>query len=154
MAAAEVRQRIAVHDRPGRGAEAALQDVAGIGARDGVHRIEAHAEAARPQQVADAVEVEQLFHQRGIVGDRVDDLDRHVAHLRGALAGEVDWPLAEDAEAIDLAGPGVDRVGQRFRRRAAVGDVVLDAEIALRPARIVAGRQDDAAQRPPGADEI
>jgi hypothetical protein len=37
---------VAVHDRPGRGAEAALQDVAGIGPGDGVHRIEAHPEGA------------------------------------------------------------------------------------------------------------
>jgi len=39
----------------------------------------------------------------------------------------------------------VDRVGDLLGRRAAVLDVVLDAEVALGTARVVAGREHDAA---------
>ena len=60
-----------------------------IGAGDRVHGVEAHAEAAG-EHGADRVEVEQRLHQRGIVGDRVDHLDGHVAGLDGADRVEVD----------------------------------------------------------------
>ena len=40
-----------------------------------------------------------------------------------------------------------DRLGDLLRRRAAVAGVVLDAEVAVGPARVVARRQDDAAER-------
>ena len=41
---------------------------------------------------------------------------------------------------------GIDRVGDLFRCRAAIADVVLDAKIPLRAALIVAGRQHHAAE--------
>ena len=48
-----------------------------------MHGVEGHAEAAGEHR-ADRREVEQRCHQRGVVGDRVDDLDGHAAELLGA----------------------------------------------------------------------
>src|ERR1019366_5864182 len=45
----------------------------------------------------------------------------------------------------DFFAGGEDRFGDFFRRGSAVGGVVLDAEIPVRPARIMAGGQDDTA---------
>ena len=53
----------------------------------------------------------------------------------------------------DLQRLGVDRVGDLFGRRPAIGGVEFDAEIAIRPARIVARRQDQPAERLVLADD-
>jgi hypothetical protein len=47
-----------------------------------------------------------------------------------------------------------DRVGDFLRRRPAIAGIVLDAEILMRAARIVAGRQDDAAEGLVFADDV
>ncbi len=94
------------------------------------------------------VEIEQRLHQRGIVGDRVDDLDGHVARLLRADAAEVDVGRVLDQIAVEHLGPREHRIGDLLRRRAAIADIVLDAEIAVRPAGIVAGRR---GSRPPNA---
>ena len=70
MSAAEVGERYAIDDRTGQRPEATFENFDGVGARDGVHRIEAHTEAAG-EQAADGVEVEQRFHQRRVGGDGV-----------------------------------------------------------------------------------
>ena len=84
---------------------------------------------------ADRVEIEQRFHQLGIVGDRIDHLDRHARDLDRADPVEIDvGELTVRYWSIDL-GAGKDRVGDLFRRGAAVADVVLDAEILGRARR-------------------
>ena len=54
-----------------------------------MHGIEAHAEAVF-EIGPDGVEIEQALHQLGIVGDGVDDLDRHAGSLDGADHVDVD----------------------------------------------------------------
>ena len=117
-----------------------------------MHRIEAHAKA-RGEQIADRVEIEQRLHQRGILNDRVDDLDR------GCLDGgrfervEIDIGRVGNLVLVDRLAARENRIGNFFRRGAAVAGIVFDAEIAVRAARIVAGGQDDAAERAQRPDQ-
>ncbi len=154
VVAAEVGQRHRVDHRALGRAEAVFEDRLGIGAGDRVHRVEAHLEAARAQQRADRVEVEQAFHQLGIVGHRVDHLDRHAAERLRPEGGEVAIGGFDDAELVDAAAVGVDRLGDALGRGAAVADVVLDAEVAVRPAGVVAGGEDEAAVGLVLADQV
>ena len=101
---------------------------------------------------ADGREVEQGRHQRLVVGDRIEHLDRHPADLGGADAVEVEVGRVQGPVFADGLGAGEDRVGDLLRRRAAIADIVLDAEIAVRPAGIVAGGEDDAAEGLAAAD--
>ncbi|HZB46176.1 MAG TPA: hypothetical protein VE360_13060, partial [Pyrinomonadaceae bacterium] len=66
VVAAEVFERHGVDDSPFGRAESLFEDVAGVGAGDGAHRVEGHAEAAR-EEGAQLVEVEQLLHHRRVV---------------------------------------------------------------------------------------
>jgi len=153
VVAAEVGQGRAVHHRAGAGAERAFQDRLGIGSGDGRHGVEPHGEAAR-EHGPDAREVEQSLHEGLVVGHRIDDLDRHVAELHLADAVEVDIGGVECSECGDGLGLAENRLGGLLRGRAAVRCVVLDAEVAIWAARVVAGRQNDAAEGAAFADEV
>src|SRR5690606_24415033 len=59
---------------------------------------------------------------------------------------EIDVGAVRRPELADRLRPGKYGVGDLFRGRPAISGVVLDAEILMRPAGIVAGRQDDAAK--------
>ena len=143
MAAAEILQGDAVAHAASRRPEQPLQQSLGVGAGDGMHRIKGDRVVA-PQQIADLIEVEQLLHQGDVVVDPIDHL--HLQRADGLLAGLVEGEahIPPDAVAIELLAAGVDRVGERFRGRAAIGSVHLHAEIAVGPAGVVAGGQDDA----------
>ena len=145
MAAAEILQRDAVHHRALGGAQAMLQDLHRIGAGDRVHGVEFHAEP-RLEGGPDGLEVEQAFHQLGIVGDRVEDLHHHLAQLGLADLVQIQIGGLQDAVLVDHLGPGIDGLGDGLRRGAARRNIVLDAEILGGAAGIVAGRQDDAAE--------
>ena len=132
VVAAEIGQRRAVDHGAGGGAKRALEDRLGIGSGHRAHGVEAHGEARR-EKTADRVEVEQGLHQRLIVGDRIDHLDGHVLQLRDADAVEIDVGRIRHQDAVDDPGPGEDRLGHLLRRRAAIGDVELDAEVAVGP---------------------
>ena len=58
-----------------------------------------------------------------------------------------------DPVAVIVCVRRVDGFGDPFGRRAAIADVVLDAEVAVRPAGIVARRKHDAAEASVFADE-
>ncbi len=58
MVTAEIGARRAVDDGAGGRAERVLEDRLGVGAGDGMHGVEAHAEAGQ-EQAANGVEVEQ-----------------------------------------------------------------------------------------------
>ncbi len=58
MSAAKVGQRHGIHDRARRRAESPFEEFARIGAGDGVHGVEAHAEPAA-EQLAYGGEVEK-----------------------------------------------------------------------------------------------
>ncbi len=59
-----------------------------------------------------------------------------------------------DPVAVDHLGARIDRVGDLFRCRAAIADIVLDAEVFGRAAGIVAGREHDAAEGLVFADDV
>ena len=132
MMPAEIGLRLAMDHRSGRRAEPVLEDRLGIRPGHRMHGIETHAEAAREQR-ADRIEIEQPLHQLGIVGNRVDHLDGHRPEVVGADRGEVDIGRIQCLEPADRARVGVDRLGHLLRRRPAIADIVLDAEIAPGP---------------------
>ena len=105
----------------------------------------AHAEA-RGEQGADRVEVEQRLHQLEILRDGIDDLDLGPLDLDRPQFVDVDVRGVGDFVRRDRLGAGEDRLGDGLRRRSAGADIVLDAEIAVRPAGIVARREDDPAK--------
>jgi hypothetical protein len=121
------------------------QDLASIRAGHRVHRVELDPESAA-QQGADRGEVEQRFHQPGIIRNRIDHRHGHIAGLVIARPVEGDIGRIGNAVLRDLFACREDRFGDLLRRGAAVGGVVLDAEIAVRSAGIVTGRQDDTAK--------
>jgi hypothetical protein len=79
MAAAKIGQRRAVDHRTRWSAETVFENGLRVGAVDRVHGVETHAEIRTCQQSGNAIEVEQGLQQFGIVGDRIDDADHHVA---------------------------------------------------------------------------
>ncbi len=83
-----------------------------------------------------------VLHQLCIVADRIDYLDRHPGrHRRFFDHIDVDHADIRDLVAVEIARVlREDRVGDLLRRRAAIADIVFDAEILVRPAGIVAGR--------------
>jgi hypothetical protein len=107
--------------------------------------VEAHAEARR-EQSADRLEVEQRLHQRKILGDRVDDLDLGPLDLDRPEAVDVHVRGVGDLVGGDRLGMAEDGLGNVLWGRSAGADVVLDAEIPVRAAGIVARRQDDPAK--------
>ncbi len=143
--AAEVGQRRPVDHRSGARLQFALEDRMRIRTGDGVQPVEPHTEA-RGEEIADRVEVEQRLHQREILRDRVDDLDLGPLDLDGPEAVDVDVRGVRDLVRRDRLGVGEDRFGDVLRGGSAGADVVLDAEIAVRAAGIVARRQDDPAK--------
>ncbi len=146
VAAAEIGKRRRVDDRAGHGAETVLDDLPGIGPRDRVHGVEAAVEQATLEQAADCREVEQGLHEFGIVGDRVDDVDEHRPEPGAAVRVDRNSGIGlEGPVAADLEAATVDLVRERLGRWTAVGHVELDAEIAVGAARVMAGRQNDAA---------
>ena len=150
VVAAEIGQRRAVAHGTTRESQAIFEDFGGIGAGDRAHRVECHGEARTP----DRVEIEQRFHQGGVIGDGIDHLDGQVADLHLAERIEVDIVALHDQIAVDRLRAGVDRLRHLFGRRAAIADIVLDAEILVRPAGIVAGGEDETAERLALADQV
>ena len=144
MMPAKILQRGAILHRARRKAEALFQNLMCVRPGDGVHGVKAHGQAARHRR-ADGVEIEQAFHQRGIIGHRIDHLHAQPADLRGADRVEINVRRLHRAPLRDGGGALIDRLGHALGRGAAIGDVIFDAEIFLRPAGIVAGRQHEAA---------
>ena len=146
MTTAEIGRRHGVDHRPLGRAKHALDDARGVGAGHRVHRVELHPEAGR-EQLADRVEIEELLHELGIVGDRVDNLDCHAADLGRADPAEVDVRRILVVVRRDLLGPRKHGFGDLLGRRPAVADVVLDAEVAVGTAGIMARRENEPAER-------
>ncbi len=133
-------------------AELAFEQGFGIGTAHRPHGVQPQAEAAG-EQGANGVEIEQLALHRAIVGHRVDDLDLRAQQGVGAESVQRQVGAVHRADFIHLARTQVDGFCDRLGRGAAVGDVVFDAEVALRPAGVVAGRQHDAAAGRPAAND-
>jgi len=94
----------------------------------------------------DGLKVKDLLEERDVVGCGVDDLDRERADRR--LADRLEVDLGQVRHRLVLGQrlcELVDLLGHILGRRTAVGAVVLDAKVVLGPARVVRGRQEDAA---------
>ncbi len=142
---AEIGQGIAIDDASLRRAQRLFQDRARIRAGDRRHGVEFDRQAGA-ESLADAVEVEQRLHQRAIICDAVDDLDAQGADLRFTEPVDIDVFRLDDLEGCDLARAGVDRLGDLLGRRAAVGDIIFDAKVAVRAAWVVTRREHDPAE--------
>ena len=156
MATTEIRQRHRVHHAVRRSPQAIHQYLLCIRAGDRVHRVELDSESIA-EQGADRRKIEQRFHQLGVGFNRIDHRHRHITHLVIARSVQFDslcifWRI-DDLISGDFFACREDRFRDRLGRRAAVVAIVFDAEIAIRSARIVAGRQDDAAMGAVFADE-
>ena len=145
MMPAEVLERLAVDDRAGGRAERPLQNRPRIRPGDRRHGVVTGAKTALEER-RDPLEVEQPGHQLLVVGHRIDDLDRGVAQPQLAQTMQVEIFDLQDPVLTDLLGAAIDRLGDLLGRRPAVADVVLDPEIFVRAAGIVAGRQDQPAE--------
>ena len=145
MTAAEVLQRLAVHHGAVGRPESALEDFLRVRPGHGVHRVEQHAEPAVREQGAQRIEVEQPFHELGVVRDGIDHGDAEVAELVVAIAVEVNVRRVDRAVFRDLARPLRDHRRHLLRRWATVGEIVFHPEVPVRPAGVVARRQDDPA---------
>ncbi len=103
--------------------------------------------------MANALEIEQLFHQGGVVRHGIDDLHAGVPQRQVTDGIEVDVFSVECPVFADLPSAREDGLGDTLRGRAAIGRVELDAEVRVRAARIVAGGENDAAVGPVLADD-
>ncbi len=139
MHAAKVGQGGGVDAGAPRRAQAVFQDFNGIGAGHGAHRIHPTAEPGREER-ANGREIEQAFHQRGVIRHRVHHLDHHPAKAVLAKLRQVDILRFQDTVFGDLGRAPVHRLGHRLGGGAAVGHVELDPEIRIRTAGGVAGR--------------
>ena len=83
----------------------------------------------------------------------IDDLDFAALELDRPEAVDVDVRRIDDLVSLDGLGANEDRVGDIFRRRPPCADIVFDAEIAMRTAGIVAGREDDPPERAKRANQ-
>ena len=86
------------------------------------------------------------MHQLNVVGHGIDDLDANIADHRRAELAQIDIGAIGRRIAADGLRIGVNRVGDFFRRRAAVVHIEFNAEVAVRPARVVTGRENHAAK--------
>ena len=80
-----------------------------------MHGVEPEPEATGEQR-PDRVEVEQGFHQRGVVGDRVHDRDGHVAQRLIANNGQIDILRFNDLIFSDAFSRSENRVRHFLRR--------------------------------------
>ena len=147
----EVLTRLGVDHRARRRTQLAFQQGAGVGPAHRPHGVQAQAEA-RSQQAPDGVEIKQAAHQVGVVSYRVNYLHRHALQRQDVQGIQRQVGAVAGVDGLQLQASLVDGLGQRLGRRAAVGHVVLDAEVALRAAGVVAGRQHDAAAGAMAAD--
>jgi hypothetical protein len=92
VATAEIGQRRTVDHRTGWCAETIFENCQRIGAGDRVHGVKTHAKVRASQQTGNALEVEQGFEEFGVVGNRIDDADDHVADARNRRVGSGRYP--------------------------------------------------------------
>ena len=146
MSATKVFLRGGVHQRFRFNTETLLEDLDGVGTGNRVHGVEAHAEQAGIDQALNAIEVKQVLHEFGVIGYRVNNFDNHGAEFLFTRRIQVKLGTVCNQVALDLLTLCVNSFGNIFRRRPAVGNVVLDAEVAIGSSRVMAGGQDDAAK--------
>ena len=153
MAAAKILQGRAIAHRAGGSAQQSFEEPFGIGAGDRMHGIEGDREIAA-QQIGNLIEIKQALHQGDVVVDPINHLYLHAADLVAARALEADGRCFANAIALQVQAAGVDRIGERFGRGAAVGAIHFDAEVALGASRVVAGRENNSADGAVLADQV
>ena len=111
-----------------------------------MHGVKAHTKFRTCKQFGDLLEIEQSLLKLGIVRYRIDDLNDHIAQFRLTLHTKIDVRRFNVAIAVDRLGTFIKGFGERLVGRTAIRHVVLDAEVAVGPAGVMARRQDDAAK--------
>ena len=135
---AEIFERRAVSHCAHRKPQPAFEHFGGVRPGHRVHSVERHREPAC-HCGADRGEIEQRFHQVGVVGDRVDDRNRHGANGASADPVEIDVGRCNGVPNIYHLSSRKYCLGHGFGRGAAVGGVVLDPEVVVGSAGVVAG---------------
>ena len=109
-----------------------------------MHGVKRQGEVAA-DQVANLIKVEQLLHQGDEVIDAVDHLNLHgTDRVQTGCLQRDRWGL-HDRVLLQGLGAVIDRIGERSRRWSTVGTVHLHTEVAVCPAGVVGGGQDDSA---------
>ena len=144
MALAEVFLGCSVADAAGGGPQQLFEQTGGVGARHSMHGVKRQGEVAA-DQVANLIKVEQLLHQGDEVIDAVDHLNLHgTDRVQTGCLQRDRWGL-HDRVLLQGLGAVIDRIGERSRRWSTVGTVHLHTEVAVCPAGVVGGGQDDSA---------
>mmetsp|Transcript_3855 Transcript_3855/g.12235 ORF Transcript_3855/g.12235 Transcript_3855/m.12235 type:complete len:316 (-) Transcript_3855:215-1162(-) len=153
MQPAKVRLRHAVVHGSRGGAQLLAEDAVCVWPSHAVERIVDHVEVRTLDHRTNGGEVEHAAKKRQVVLRRVDHF-----HREGLAVGPSEVKAAQSAQVHggkvlrrqhtgDALALLVDGVRHALRGRAAVGSVILDAEVALRAARVVGRGQDDASIR-------
>ena len=153
VAFAEILQGDAVANAACRCTQKFFEQPRGVGPGHRMHGIEGQRKIAA-DQIADAVEVEQLLHQLDEVVDAIDHFNNHGADGMVARGIETDGWSINDRILLQGFGAFVHRIGEGGWSGATVGAVHLHAEVAVGATRVMAGRQDDAADRLAAANQV
>ena len=121
------------------------EDLPGIGTGDSMHGVEAHGEDPGGKERFYFSEIKQLFHQIGVIADRINHINLHCSQMAGVVPVKVNIPGLGNSVPFKFLARFIHCIGKRGRSRAAIGNIELDAEISIRSARVVAGRQHYAA---------
>ena len=145
MTATKILFGYSVDDGARFGSKLMFQDLYRIRTGNRMHRVKTHTKHARVEQLMNAVKIENMLHQIGIICNGVDDADLH--RVEGDLAQGVDIDIVALQCLIltDAAGVLEDRFGHCLWGGPTVGSIELDAEILIGSGRIVTGGEDDAA---------
>lgn len=93
-----------------------------------------------------ASKFKERLHQFGIIRYRIDHLDRHAIHFSRAQATKVNVRRIDNLIFRNGFRTVENGIRHFFRCRTTIADVILDAEIPVRAARIMAGRQNNTAE--------
>src|SRR5258705_791088 len=139
----KILKRCAIDDRSGRRAQSLLEDVMRIRSGDSIHRVKLHAKAAS-EELTESLKVKQLFKNRNVVCEWVNNYDLGFAQSEGAFLFEVDVRFIKREILRDVERVLIDAFSERCRSRTAVADVVLNAEVGVPSDPIVTCRKDHA----------
>ena len=144
VAATKIDQRLRVDDGAFGRPQLTLKNRLGIGAAHRRHGVKAQAKTTL-KQTADGTEIKAATQHLCVIMDRVNDFDHRTQHAVLAQVREGNRVADRLAISMHQLAALKHRLGQVFRRRAAIGDVVFDAKVSVWPPGVVAGRQHQAA---------
>src|SRR6266511_1503830 len=152
MLAAEIFQWLTIDDGTCRRSKPLFKNVMSIGSRNRVHRVEPHAKAVL-EKAPQHLEVKQLFHNRRVICEGIDDNNLGSFQTQGTLAFEVHVEVIEREILRSFQRVLVDALSDAAGGGTAIANVVLDAKIRVGTAGIVAGREHQATKCAATADD-